>query len=69
MEFLEDYIVSWDFSDVDVPVVKISRMRSEKRHIVLDVLGCSYNKSGVVSLRQIINEWEKTHEKGIDNES
>ena len=59
--FETDYLISWDFNDKDCPCVNISIMHIDEKdgtRIVADVLGSSYNKSGVVSLRQLVADFE-----------
>lgn len=59
--FETDYLISWDFNDNDCPYVNIEVMHIDEKdgtRIVADVLGSSYNKSGVVSLRQLIADFE-----------
>lgn len=59
--FETDYLISWDFNDKDCPCVNIAVMHIDEKdgtRIVTDVLGGSYNKSGVVSLRQLIADFE-----------
>lgn len=60
MLFLDDFILSWDFSDKDCPCVNISRLRSDKKGVRLevDVIGSSYEKCGVVSVRQLLSKYE-----------
>lgn len=59
--FETDYLISWDFNGKDCPCVKIAVMHIDEKdgtRIVADVLGGSYNKSGVVSLRQLVADFE-----------
>jgi hypothetical protein len=61
--FETDYLISWDFNDKDCPCVNIAVMHIDEKdgtRIVADVLGSSYNKSGVVSLRQLLADYEAT---------
>lgn len=60
MQFQTDYIISWDFSDKDCPVVNISRLRAGEKsmHLECDVLSVEHEKCGVVSLRQLIEAFE-----------
>ena len=62
MEFQTDFIVSWDISDKDFPCVQISRLRSDGKatRLVLDVIGNSNAKCGVVSVRQLLAEFDAT---------
>lgn len=60
-------MISWDFNDKDCPFVNIAVLHIDEKYgtkIVADMLGSSYNKSGVVSLRQLIADFEaKRHGK------
>lgn len=59
--FETDYLISWDFNDKDCPCVNIAVMHIDEKdgtRIVADNLGSSYNKSGVVSLRQLLADYE-----------
>ena len=55
--FRDDYIISWDVSDKDYPCISVSRLREENGKLVCDVLGQSYAASGVVSIRQLLAEF------------
>lgn len=57
-QYKPDYIISWDFSDTDCPCVSVSRIQKEERGAVCDVLGVSFEKNGVISLRQVCEEFE-----------
>ena len=61
MLFQPDYIIAWDLSDNDAPAVNISKLYSDGKHIHLqiDVLGVFHEKCGVVSIRQLLDEFEK----------
>lgn len=61
MEFQTDYLISWDVSDKDLPVISISRLRTEGKsvHLMVDVLDTFHSTIGVCSLRQIIEEFER----------
>ena len=59
--FETDYLISWDFNDKDCPCVNIAVMHIDEKdgtRIVADVIGSSYKKLGVVSLRQLIADFE-----------
>lgn len=59
--FETDYLISWDFNDKDCPCVNIAVMHIDEKdgtRIVADALGSSYKKSGVVSLRQLVADFE-----------
>ena len=60
MLFQTDYLIAWDFSEKGMPTVKISRLSSDKKsiHLTMDVLGVVHENCGVVSLRQIIENFE-----------
>jgi len=60
MLFLDDFILSWDFSEKDCPCVTVSRLRSGGKgtRLEVDVLGSSYEKCGVVSVRQLLSKYE-----------
>lgn len=68
MEFQTDYIFAWDFSDKDAPVVSAARLRAEGKHLVYDVISVVSKESGVVSLRQTLDEYERTHREEKNNE-
>jgi len=57
MEFLPDYIITWDFSeDSECPRIRVAKMYSDKKamQIICDVIGSSEQKKGIVSLRQLL---------------
>ena len=69
--FETDYLISWDFDGKDCPCVNIAVMHIDEKdgtRIVADVLGSSYNKSGVVSLRQLLADYEAKRNNGFKNE-
>ena len=72
MMYQTDYVISWDFTDADKPVVSFSKVYAEKEtaHLMCDVLGCSYERTGVVSLRQLLSEKgaEQEPKEGADHE-
>ena len=55
-QYMPDYIISWDFSDKDSPCVSVSCIEKDKDRAFLTArfLGNSYEKTGVVSLRQLL---------------
>lgn len=68
MQFQPDYIISWDFSNKDLPVVSVSRLRSDEKatNLIIDVLDMSYDTTGVCSVRQLVEKFEqKEREKKI----
>ena len=62
-QFMPDFLVSWDFDDKDAPCVCISRVRRDKHRLTADTIGVSFEKCGVVSLRQILEECEAKERK------
>lgn len=58
LQFQPDYLVSWDFSDKDLPVVVVCRMRKDGTHVVADYIGRSVSRSGCFSLRQVLEDYE-----------
>lgn len=57
-QFQPDYLISWDFSDKDLPCIAVSRMRKEGATVVADLIGRSHESAGCVSLRQILEDYE-----------
>ena len=56
--FERDFIISWDFSDHDLPCVSIVALTRDPKcdtRIVAEHIGSAYTKTGVVSLRQLID--------------
>ncbi len=68
MEFQTDYIFAWDFSDKDAPVVSAARLRAEGKHLVYDVIGVVSKECGVISLRQVLDEYERKQLEEKNNE-
>ncbi len=69
--FEADYLISWDFNDKDCPCVNIAVMHIDEKdgtRIVADVLGSSYNKSGVVSLRQLVADYDAKRNNNFKDE-
>ena len=58
LQFQPDYLISWDFSDKDLPVVTVCRMRKDGTHVVADYMGQSISSSGCFSLRQVLEDYE-----------
>lgn len=56
-QFTSDYIISWDVSDKDHPCISVARLgRDEKgSRLELEVLGTSLERTGVVSLLQLLD--------------
>lgn len=57
-QFKTDYIISWDVSDKDCPCIVITELRRDEPGSGLEVelLGTSYEKTGAVSLRQLLEQ-------------
>lgn len=55
-QFQPDYLISWDFSDKDFPCVTVVCLEKEKDtpRVVARFLGDFHIKTGVVSLRQLL---------------
>lgn len=69
--FEADYLISWDFNDKDCPCVNIAVMHIDEKdvtRIVADVLGSSYKKSGVVSLRQLLADYDAKRNNNFKDE-
>ena len=60
-----DYVISWDFKDGDAPVVTFTKVYVEKGtpHLLCDILGYSHENSGVVSLRQLLDENDRQNRR------
>lgn len=58
-QYRTDYIVSWDISDSDFPVITVSQIRREGASVVGEVIGFTHEKSGSISIRQVIEEYEE----------
>lgn len=59
--FEADYLISWDFNGKDSPCITICVMYQDGKNgtkVVEEQIGTSYKKSGVVSLRQLIADFE-----------
>ena len=56
MKFETDYIISWDISKSDYPCITVSKVFEKEKQLQLDILGISHEQSGVVSLRQLLEE-------------
>lgn len=63
-QFQTDYLISWDFSEHDLPYVNIMRLEREGSQVVGRVIGTLFDRSGCVSLRQLIEdfEWQEREE-------
>lgn len=57
-QFEKDYIISWDVSDKDHPCIAVAVLqRSEDgRSLETEVLGNTFEKTGVISLRQLLEQ-------------
>lgn len=61
--FETDYLISWDFNGKDSPCITIFVMYQDGKNsakVVGEQIGTSYKKSGVVSLRQLLADYEST---------
>lgn len=58
-QFQPDYLIVWDFSDKDAPCVNLVKLERDGAKVVAQVLGRSYQSSGVISLRQAIEAYEE----------
>ena len=63
MKFETDYIISWDISDKDYPTISVAKIDADKNNLKIGVLGVSHEQSGVVSLRQLLDEAERENAK------
>lgn len=55
--FQDDYLISWDFHTPDLPCITVMALRRDPDRgtmILCEQLGTAYTKSGVVSLRQLL---------------
>ena len=59
MKFNDDYLLSWDFSNTDLPIVNIMLLHSDQKgvHILCEHLASSNEKAGVVSLNQLLAKY------------
>ena len=61
--FETDYLISWDFNGKDCPCITICVMYQDGKNgtkVVGEQIGTSYKKSGVVSLWQVLADYEAT---------
>ena len=58
LQFQPDYLISWDFSDKDLPVVVVCRMRQDGTNVTADYIGRSHESAGCFSLRQVLEDYE-----------
>ena len=57
MKFEPDYLIGWDISkNGDFPAITVVKLSAEKDKVVCTVLGVSHEPTGVVSLRQLIEQ-------------
>ena len=59
--FETDYLISWDFNDKDSSCITICVIYQDGKNgtnVVGEQIGTSYKKSGVVSLRQLVADFE-----------
>lgn len=61
MLFQPDYIIGWDFSNKDCPRVGVSRLYSDGKsmHMLVDVLELFTTETGVCSVNQLVEEFER----------
>ena len=57
-QFQTDYIISWDVSDKDCPCLSVAMLRRDEKgsRLEIEFLGNSYDKTGAVSLRQLLEQ-------------
>ena len=60
MKFGTDYIIAWDISDEDFPIIKVMRLSGSKKNIICEELGTSHEQCGCVSLRQLLEKFNST---------
>jgi hypothetical protein len=53
-----DYLISWDFSEKDLPVIIVTRIRGEGPNIIGDIIGRTHERAGCLSLRQVLEDYE-----------
>jgi len=58
ISFETDYIIAWDISDNDAPTITISKLYSNGKNLHCEYLGQTHQKSGVISLRQLLDQTE-----------
>ena len=68
MLFQPDCIIAWDFSDTDCPIVSVSRVYSDGKsvHLLMDVLDTVHTETGVCSVRQLVEEFERRQNERQD---
>lgn len=61
MLFQTDYLISWDFSKEDFLIISVTRLRAEENstHVIADVIDVTHEKCGVMSLRQLLEGYER----------
>lgn len=72
--FQPDYLISWDFSDHDHPCVSVVCVErdKDKPKVVARFLGRSFEQSGIISLRQLLeyrdaeDRWEEKKRADIE---
>ena len=57
-QFRPDYIISWDSSEKDHTCVSIMQLKRDGAHIVGELVGFSHEKSGCISLLQVMEKYE-----------
>lgn len=69
--FETDYLISWDFDGKDCPCITICVMYQDGKNgtkVVGEQIGTSYKKSGVVSLRQLLADYEAKRNNNFKDE-
>jgi hypothetical protein len=69
--FETDYLISWDFNGKDCPCITIYVMYQDGKNgtkVVGEQIGTSYKQSGVVSLRQLLAEYEEKRNRNFKDE-
>ena len=61
MQFQTDYLISWDFSEKDCPALSVMRLSADEKgtKVIADVLTTMYADCGVMSLRQLLEEYDR----------
>lgn len=72
IHFQNDFIISWDANDEGNPIITVSEIHAEGTELVLEVLGRAHERSGVISLRQVCEDYcaqKRQEEEARDNAS
>lgn len=64
-QFQTDYLISWDFSKNDAPVVVVAEVKRNGAIVEIEHVGWSHETAGCISLRQVLERYdeEKRREK------